>query len=181
MGRGYGVKRRGGSFSRKKGNVGCVHVALRPPAQTSWCFSQKCLYRTAELLEVVCFVLAILVALQPVYFMFYSVFSSTFHVCASWTLEFSLIFFRGTVSLHGHATRKTLQPCNLYTPAFPHLAFPVTGSESNRTLLGCGRMEDSQHESAPENVQKLHKTVMLTWTRFTLMSPKSCGTQTTKN
>ena len=30
------------------------------------------------------------------------------------------------------------------------LPFPVTGSESNRTPLGCGRTRDSQHESAPE-------------------------------
>lgn len=30
------------------------------------------------------------------------------------------------------------------------VVFPVTGSESSRTLLGCGRTEDSQHEHEPE-------------------------------
>ena len=43
------------------------------------------------------------------------------------------------------------------------VAFPFTGSESNRTPFGCVRMEDLQHECAAGKSAELCEAIMSTW------------------
>ena len=46
------------------------------------------------------------------------------------------------------------------------VVYPVTGFQSNRTPLGCGRTGDSQHEYAAGKLLKLRDAIMSTWNRI---------------
>lgn len=56
--------------------------------------------------------------------------------------------------------------------------FSVTGSESNRTLLGCDRMGDLWNKSEPEKYPELCDAFMSNWTGILMeIFQSSCGIQ----